>query len=149
MKSSLLLLSFANAFDTWVDGPTFTFKKNDLTKIDIEATVPNNMFLTLDFGFDQVDRDRIFLAGKDVGNCLDYFGYTKDESNDVSDCTWSKDDGIYSFKLTRKLETSDTKNDKQLSCGPRTISQTYDMEWTGAAVTSILGKGEFVKKGQF
>ena len=142
MKStigSILLLSLANAFNTWSGGPTFKIVKKDSTYITLSAEVPTDKYLIIAFGSAKSsDVDMVYFGGKAQNNCKDMYGKegvipTADTQSNIESCTASEAAGTYSISFDRKLSTGDASQDTTLTCG-----KDYTMEWLGSDTSADL-----------
>ena len=65
-----------------------------------------------------------------------------DTTQNYEPTTGTLADGVYTFAVTRALDTGDADQDQVLVCG-----QDYDMAWTGHKSSGNLGKHNI--KGEF
>ena len=89
----------------------------------------------------------VFQGSGDAGVVTDLWSSSygmpaTDATLDYQPATGSLADGVYTFAVSRALDTGDADQDQVIVCG-----KDYDMGWTGHKTSSSLGKHNV--KGKF
>ena len=141
-KTSLLLASAHAAQTAWEGGPTFDITYDAAsTGLKFDVTVPANMWWGISYADTMTNVDQVVFAGSgDAGTVTDLWstGYsrpTTDTTQDYTPATGTLANGVYTFAVTRPLDTGDSDQDQVLVCG-----NDYEMEWTGNKDTADLSK---------
>ena len=142
MRIPLLIASANAAQQTWEGGPTFDITYDAAsTGLKFDVTVPANMWWGISYAETMTNVDQVVFAGSgDAGTVTDLWstGYsrpTTDTSQDYTPATGTLADDVYTFAVTRPLDTGDSDQDQVLACG-----NDYEMEWTANKDTADLNK---------